>query len=75
MSDCGCGGRKMARFKIGDRVYHIRRYDPTAPTGFGRVLEIEGTRAVLLWEDDGKRGGVESRDLISQDEAEREGLV
>ena len=65
----------MTRFKVGDRVYHIRRYNPTTRTGFGRVLEIEGTRATLLWEDNGKRAGVESRDLISQDEAFREGLV
>lgn len=65
----------MAQFKVGDRVYHNRKYDPIARTGFGRLLEIEGTRAVLLWEDDNKQGGVESRDLISEDDAEREGLV
>jgi hypothetical protein len=65
----------MARFKVGDRVYHIRRGDPIARTGFGRVLEIEGARAVLLWEDDNKQGGVESRDLITKDDAEREGLL
>ena len=43
--------RHMVRFKVGDRVYCIRRGDPKAPTGFGRLLEIEGTRAVLLWEE------------------------
>jgi hypothetical protein len=65
----------MSQFKIGDRVYHNRRRDPIARTGFGCVMEIEGTRAVLLWEDDNTQGGVESRDLISEDDAEREGLV
>ena len=61
-------------FKVGERVYHIRRGDPIAQAGFARVLEIGGTRAVLLWEDNSKTGGVESRDLISTDDAEREGL-
>jgi hypothetical protein len=38
----------MMNFKVGDRVYHIRRGDPIARTGFARILEIGGTRAVLL---------------------------
>lgn len=64
----------MERFKPGERVYHIRRGDPIARKGFARILEIGGTRAVLLWEDDNKTGGVESRDLISADDADQEGL-
>jgi hypothetical protein len=64
----------MMNFESGDRVYHIRRGDPIARKGFARILEIGGTRAVLLWEDDNKTGGVESRALISADDAEREGL-
>lgn len=65
----------MTQFKTGDRVYHYRRYDPNARTGFGRILQIEGTRAVLFWEDDEKDGGVECRDLISEEEAAQEGLA
>lgn len=61
-------------FKVGERVFHIRRGDHMAQTGFARVLEIGGTRAVMLWEDNNKIGGVESRALISADDAEREGL-
>lgn len=64
----------MVKFKVGDRVYHIRRGDPIARTGFARILELEGTRAVLLWEDDNKTGGVESNALITVDDAESEGL-
>ncbi len=33
-----------------------------------------GHPAVVLWEGDNKTGGAESRDLISADDAEREGL-
>jgi hypothetical protein len=65
----------MAKFKVGDRVYHIRQGDPFAQTGFGRVLEIGGTRATLLWEHNGKHGGVETRNLITEDEAAINGHI
>jgi len=65
----------MGGFKVGDRVYHIRRGDPIARRGYGRILEIEGTRARLVWQDDNKEGGVESRDLISEQQAEKEKFV
>ena len=64
----------MAELKVGDRVYHIRRGDPFARTGFGRITWIEGTRATLLWEHNEKTGGVEKRDLISEDEATEQSL-
>ena len=64
----------MSQFKVGDRVCHLRRGSIDAAPRFGRVLEIEGTRTKLLWEDNGKWGGVEKYDLISEDEARREGL-
>ena len=59
----------MTKSKVGDRVYDIRQ------ERFGRILWIEGTRAELLWEDNGKEGGVESRDLITEEEAVNEGLT
>jgi hypothetical protein len=65
----------MGRFKAGDRVYHIRRGDPIARSGYVRILETEGIKARLVWEDDNKKGGVESRDLISEQEAEKEKLI
>ena len=65
----------MAKFKVGDRVYHLRRGDPIAQEGFGRILWSEGTRAKVLWDHNGKEGGIESRDLISEDEAVNEGLT
>ncbi len=65
----------MTKFRAGDRVYHIRRGDSIAQEGFGILIEIEGTRAKLLWEHNGKYGGVESRDLIAGDEAVYEGLT
>ncbi len=65
----------MGRFKVGDRVYHIRRGDPIVRSGYARILEIEGTRARLAWEDGNSVNGVESRDLISEQEAEEEKLV
>ncbi|MHB1937344.1 MAG: hypothetical protein ACYCOR_12255 [Acidobacteriaceae bacterium] len=65
----------MGRFKVGDRVYHIRRGDPIARSGYARILEIEGTRAELAWEDGNSVNKVESRDLISEQEAEEEKLV
>jgi hypothetical protein len=65
----------MTKFKVGDRVYNIRRYDRSVKEGFGRIMWIEGTRAKLQWEDNGKDDGVECRDLISEDEAVNEGLT
>jgi hypothetical protein len=59
----------MTKFKVGDRVYHVRRGDRFAQEGFGRILWIEGTRAKLLWEHSGKDGGIESGDLITEEEA------
>jgi hypothetical protein len=64
----------MSQFNVGDLVGHLRRGSIDAAPRFGQVLEIEGTRAKLLWEDNGKWGGVERYDLISEDEARREGL-
>jgi hypothetical protein len=37
-------------------------------------LETDGTRAKLLWEDNGKWGGVEKYDLFSEDEARKKGF-
>ena len=65
----------MAKFKVGDRVYHFRRGDPIAQEGFGRILWVEGTRAKLLWEHNGKEGGVASSDLFTEVEAVNEGLT
>lgn len=65
----------MEKINAGDRVYHFRKGDPIATEGYGMVLEIGGTRATLLWEHNGKSGGVESRDLITEDEAEIKGLT
>ena len=65
----------MGRFKAGDRVYHIRRGDPIVRSGYARILEIDGTRAELAWEDDNSVNKVESRDLISEHEAKKEKLV
>ena len=65
----------MAEFNVGDRVYQIRRGDRFAQEGFGRILSIQGTRATLLWERNGKDGGVDSRDLITEEEAVNEGLT
>jgi hypothetical protein len=67
-------GFTMRNFKVGDRVYHIRRGDPHGSTGFGTITWIEGTRATLLWEHNGKTGGVAKGDLISENEATAEGL-
>lgn len=33
----------MDKFRAGDRVCHIRRGDPIARRGYGRILEIQGT--------------------------------
>ena len=65
----------MTNAKVGDRVYHIRIGDRVAQRGYGKILWIEGTRAKMLWEHNGKDGGVESRDLISEEEAANEGLI
>jgi hypothetical protein len=60
---------EMTNFKEGDRVFHIRSGDRFATKGYGRILWIEGTRASLRWEYSGKEGGVESRDLITEEKA------
>ena len=65
----------MPEFKVGDRVCYVRRGEIDPAPRFGRVLEIGGTRAKLLWEDNGKSGGVEKYDLISEDDARRQGLA
>ena len=65
----------MAKFQVGDRVYCFRKNDPIAQEGYGRIQWIDGTRARLLWEHNGKEGGVESRDLFTEDEAINEGLT
>jgi hypothetical protein len=64
----------IAKFSVGDRVYHLRKDDPIATEGYGTVLEIGGTRAMLLWEHNGKHGSVERRDLMTELEAAEAGL-
>ena len=66
---------EMTTLRVGDRVYHIRRGDRFAQRGYGRTLRIEGTRAKLLWESNGKDGEVERSDLSTEDEAISEGLT
>jgi hypothetical protein len=65
----------VARFEVGERVFHLREGDNIARRGYGRILKIEGTRAMLAWEAENKEGGVERRDLISEDQAPEEGLA
>ena len=65
----------MTNSKVGDRVYHFRRGDFFAGTGYGKITWIEGTRAKLLFEHTGKENGVEKRDLIAEDEASTRGLT
>lgn len=39
------------------------------------TAEFWRSREPLVWEDDNKKGGMENRDLISEQEAEKEKLV
>jgi|WetSurMetagenome_2_1015567.scaffolds.fasta_scaffold198566_1 hypothetical protein len=65
----------MGKFKVQDRVCHRMKNDPNGNVGFGTILEIEGARAKLRWEDNGREDGVEVGDLITEEQAELEGLV
>jgi hypothetical protein len=60
--------------KTGDRVYHYR-FGHLTTEGFCIILNIEGTRATVRWEHNGKQGGVETRGLISEDKAQELGLA
>ena len=62
-------------FEIGDRVYHRRKNDSIARSGYGTILEIGPLKARLLWEDDKLEGAVDVRDLLTEQEAAKEVLV
>ncbi len=71
----GKGDFPMERiFKVGDRVYHLRKGDSLATEGYGAVLEVGTTRLTILWEHNGKRGSVERRDIMTQIEATEAGF-
>ena len=66
----------MSRFNAGDRVYHLRKNDPEGYEGYGTILEIvNGIHAMLLWEDSKQRNVVEMRDLMTEEDAEKIGLI
>ena len=64
----------MEKLSVGDRVYHLRKGDRFATRGYGRVLQIEGSSAIVRWEHNGQHGGVEVRDLLTEIDAAIEGL-
>lgn len=64
----------MEKIRVGDRVYHFRKGDPTATEGYGTVLEIGWTQATLVWEHNGRQGRVERRDLLTEREAREAGF-
>jgi hypothetical protein len=57
----------MADIEIGTRVLHRRSDDIYAKVGYGKVMEIDKTRAKLRWDDSGKIDLVEFRDLSPAD--------
>jgi hypothetical protein len=65
----------MNRFNVGDRVYHRRKNESDGREGFGTILEIDGIKARLLWEDSELQGWVDIRDILPAEQAESEGIV
>jgi len=59
----------MCGFTIGNRVRHYREDQPETE-GYGRVLEDYGTKTKLEWEDSGKTGVVDTRDLTLAEDIE-----
>jgi hypothetical protein len=64
----------MAKFNEEDRICHHRKGDPLSFPSYGLLLKYEGTRAVVRFEHSGKENGVESRDLLTEEEAEKAGV-
>jgi hypothetical protein len=63
----------MEKFEVAERVYHRRKDDAVGYEGFGRILEIGPLKATLLWEDSEKEDVVDVRDLITEEQAGKEG--
>jgi hypothetical protein len=61
----------MSDFKVGDRVYHLRKGDPIATQGYGRLTIVNATNAEIQWEETGKTGFVEIRALRLVHESEQ----
>jgi len=61
--------------EVGDRVYHLRKNDPIAVEGYCRILEIGPLKSLVLFEYNDKEGIVDTKDLITEGEAEKEGRV
>ncbi len=66
--------RNMNRPNAGDRACHVLRGDPDPSPRWCIITWIEGTLARVIWEDDGKTGGVSSYDLLTEEDAIMEGF-
>ena len=60
-------------FKVGQRVCHRRKDNPLVDERFGTISDLGPINATLLWEDSGRYGVVDARDLITEEQAKEEG--
>jgi hypothetical protein len=60
----------MSRFKVGQRVYHLRENDPDGYEGYCTILElIDKVHAKVRWENSEQWNVVEIRHLLTEEEA------